>query len=66
MARPWVRYTQVQPSAGLCVVFQQPPGAALQHDGEEVSAGVKYLFRSDVMYARRRSIEPEPEIHNTE
>ena len=47
---------QVRPTSGLCVVFRQPPSATLRHDGEEVRAGVKYLFRSDVMYARRHGI----------
>jgi len=42
----------VRPAAGLGVVFRQPPGEELLHDGEELSGGVKYLFRSDVMYRR--------------
>eukprot|EP00966_Prymnesium_polylepis_P205055 4751072-Prymnesium_polylepis.1 len=29
----------VVPSAGLGVVFRQPPGACLLHDGEELRAG---------------------------
>ena len=42
----------VQPEAGLGVVFRQPPGAELLHDGELLTGGTKYLFRSDVMYQR--------------
>jgi len=37
---------------GLCLIFRQPPEAQLVHDGEEVTAGVKYLYRTDVMYTR--------------
>lgn len=40
----------VTPKAGLCLLFRQPPGQAYYHDGEQLSKGVKYLFRSDVMY----------------
>ena len=43
----------VSPEPGLAVVFRQPPGERLLHDGEMLAAGVKYLFRSDVMYRRR-------------
>jgi len=42
----------VAPEAGLAVIFRQPPGEQLLHDGEELSDGLKYLFRSDVMYRR--------------
>lgn len=42
----------VVPETGLCLLFRQPPTACLLHDGEEVSSGVKYLIRSDVMYRR--------------
>jgi hypothetical protein len=42
----------VQGRGGDCLLFLQPPAAALRHDGEEVYSGVKYLFRSDVMYRR--------------
>ena len=42
----------VQPETGLGVVFRQPPGESLLHDGEQVFLGTKYLFRSDVMYRR--------------
>jgi hypothetical protein len=37
---------------GLCCVFRQPPGATFYHDGEELGEGIKYLFRSDVMYRK--------------
>ena len=43
----------VSPEAGLAVVFRQPPGERLLHDGERLASGLKYLFRSDVMYRRR-------------
>lgn len=46
----------ITPAAGHCVIFRQPPEAYIDHDGEEVAAGVKYLFRTDIMY--RRVIEP--------
>jgi hypothetical protein len=42
----------VVPETGLCLVFRQPPGKNYYHDGEKLSSGVKYLFRSDVMYRR--------------
>jgi hypothetical protein len=42
----------LQPETGACLVFRQPPGACLLHDGEEVRAGIKYLLRTDVMYRR--------------
>ena len=53
--------------AGKCLVFMQPPGALLAHDGEEVSSGLKYLFRSDIMYRRVDAptrISPEDETAN--
>lgn len=43
----------VEPEAGRCLLFRQPPGECYLHDGEELRSGVKYLFRSDVMYRRR-------------
>jgi len=46
----------VQGVAGMCCIFRQPPAAVLLHDGEEVTSGVKYLLRSDIMY--RRHIKP--------
>lgn len=42
----------IVPKSGLCLLFRQPSTARLLHDGEEVSNGVKYLIRSDVMYRR--------------
>jgi len=44
----------VTPDTGLCLLFRQPPGKAYYHDGEELGSGVKYLFRSDVMYRLRK------------
>jgi len=43
----------VKPRAGSCLIFRQPPGQSYVHDGEELQSGLKYLFRSDVMYRRR-------------
>mmetsp|Transcript_55124 Transcript_55124/g.102069 ORF Transcript_55124/g.102069 Transcript_55124/m.102069 type:complete len:268 (+) Transcript_55124:57-860(+) len=43
----------VEPQAGRCLLFRQPPGEKYFHDGEALASGTKYLFRSDVMYARR-------------
>mmetsp|Transcript_30647 Transcript_30647/g.79596 ORF Transcript_30647/g.79596 Transcript_30647/m.79596 type:complete len:542 (+) Transcript_30647:49-1674(+) len=43
----------IAPEPGLAVVFRQPPLEALLHDGERLHAGVKFLFRTDVMYRRR-------------
>jgi len=43
----------VLPETGLCLVFRQPPGKEYYHDGELLQSGVKYLFRSDVMYQRQ-------------
>ena len=37
-------------SAGLALVFRQPPTARLLHDGQRVEEGVKYLLRTDIMY----------------
>jgi hypothetical protein len=45
--------TRVVPSPGLCLMFRQPYSARYLHDGEEVSDGVKYLMRSDVVYLRQ-------------
>jgi len=42
----------VKGDAGMCLLFQQPPGDLLAHDGEKVFAGKKYLFRSDVMFTK--------------
>lgn len=46
----------VDPTPGLCLIFRQPPGAYLTHDGERVESGFKYLCRSDVMYRRLRPV----------
>lgn len=43
----------VTPARGRCCVFRQPPGARYLHDGEMLASGVKYLFRTDVMYRRK-------------
>jgi len=43
----------VVPKTGLCLLFRQNPGQAYMHDGELLTSGLKYLFRSDVMYRRR-------------
>ena len=43
---------QCLPRAGDCILFRQPPGTQYYHDGEELISGVKYLFRSDVMYRK--------------
>jgi len=37
----------VQPRAGLGLLFQHP----ILHEGSEVTSGVKYVVRSDIMYA---------------
>ena len=44
---------QFLPRAGRACVFRQPPDASYMHDGEELSGGVKYLLRTDVMYRRQ-------------
>lgn len=46
--------TSVVPKAGLCLLFRQPPGKNYYHNGERLGTGLKYLFRSDVMYRRRQ------------
>lgn len=43
---------RVVPQPGLCLLFRQPPSAHYSHKGLAVESGVKYLFRSDVMYRR--------------
>eukprot|EP00419_Tripos_fusus_P010900 CAMPEP_0172660546 /NCGR_PEP_ID=MMETSP1074-20121228/4126_1 /TAXON_ID=2916 /ORGANISM="Ceratium fusus, Strain PA161109" /LENGTH=230 /DNA_ID=CAMNT_0013476175 /DNA_START=50 /DNA_END=742 /DNA_ORIENTATION=+ len=43
----------IQPEPGLCLLFRQPPVQDYYHDGEEVQSGLKYLFRSDVVYRLR-------------
>ena len=43
---------EVVPAEGRCLIFRQPPGRKLLHDGQELESGVKYLFRSDVLYEK--------------
>lgn len=43
----------IVPKTGLCLLFRQPPGQQYYHDGEQLQSGLKYLFRSDVMYRKR-------------
>eukprot|EP00930_Biecheleria_cincta_P087332 TRINITY_DN76579_c0_g1_i1.p1 TRINITY_DN76579_c0_g1~~TRINITY_DN76579_c0_g1_i1.p1 ORF type:complete len:259 (-),score=31.44 TRINITY_DN76579_c0_g1_i1:245-1021(-) len=43
----------IVPQTGLCLLFRQPPGQQYYHDGDQLQSGLKYLFRSDVMYRRR-------------
>jgi len=43
----------VEPEAGMCLLFRQPPEKCYRHDGEELKSGLKYLLRSDVMYRRK-------------
>lgn len=44
----------VAPKAGLCLLFRQPPGQCYYHDGERLASGLKYLFRSDIMYRMQK------------
>lgn len=41
---------EVIPQTGLCLLFRQPPEQYYLHEGLELTSGVKYLFRTDVMY----------------
>lgn len=43
----------IRPQPGLCLLFRQPPHECYYHDGEEVRSGLKYLFRSDIVYRLR-------------
>lgn len=43
---------QVVGQTGCAVLFRQPPGEMYYHDGEKILEGVKYLFRTDVMYRK--------------
>lgn len=52
-SRPDEEVLRVAPEPGLAVTFRQPPGELLTHEGERLAAGVKFLFRTDVMYRRR-------------
>jgi len=55
LANPSLRKADlaVVPKTGLCLLFRQPPGQSYYHDGEQLQSGLKYLFRSDVMYRKR-------------
>ena len=58
--RSGTEVASVQGTVGSCLIFRQPPGALIAHDGEEVTGGLKYLFRTDVLY--RRVGAPLPRI----
>jgi len=45
----------VMATPGLSLMFNQYPDK-LEHNGEEVKKGIKYLMRTDVMY-RKTDIE---------
>ena len=45
---------QVQGETGSAVIFRQPPGQQYLHDGEQVTHGLKYLFRTDIMYIKSK------------
>lgn len=45
----------VRPTPGLCLLFRQPPGASYVHEGLAVKNGIKYLFRTDVMYTKENT-----------
>jgi predicted 2-oxoglutarate/Fe(II)-dependent dioxygenase YbiX len=47
---------RVEPHAGMALLFQHQ----LLHEGSEVTSGVKYVVRSDVMYRTRVNVEHEP------
>jgi hypothetical protein len=40
----------VTPQTGLCLLFRQPSAQLYRHEGKRLESGMKYLFRSDVMY----------------
>ena len=40
----------IKPEAGLAVMFMQGVNGRLLHDGEEVTDGLKYIMRTDIMY----------------
>jgi hypothetical protein len=52
----------VVPSAGLCLIFRQPPFAYYLHEGEEVKEGCKFLMRSDVMYTRTVQLQMQVQV----
>jgi len=43
-------------SSGLSLIFNQCP-ERIEHNGEEVTKGTKYLMRTDVMYKARKKKE---------
>ncbi|KAG2378470.1 hypothetical protein C9374_008109 [Naegleria lovaniensis] len=47
---PFSEVGQVEPHAGLCIVFPHH----LLHYGSVLKSGVKYLMRSELIYSRRR------------
>ncbi|KAI0018752.1 oxidoreductase domain-containing protein [Xylariomycetidae sp. FL0641] len=55
LSRDGKRRIDVDPKAGRVLIFQH---ARLRHSGDEVTAGVKYTVRSDIMY---RVVEAEKE-----
>ena len=52
---PQVMVGSFQPEMGRCIVFRQPPVQEYFHDGQQLKGGIKYLFRTDVMY---RVVQP--------
>lgn len=48
---PHVVTSAVSATPGLALIFNQYPDE-FSHNGEEVTKGVKYLMRTDVMYRR--------------
>ena len=52
----WEISVGVVASPGLSLMFNQYPDR-IEHNGEEVTKGVKYLMRTDVMY--KSNIEPQ-------
>lgn len=56
----------VTPKPGLCLLFRQPPGQAYYHDGEQLRSGLKYLFRSDVMYRKATAAKGGEKLQETE
>lgn len=51
--------TEAVPETGMALIFRQPPGAHYHHDGELLTRGNKYLFRTDVMYRRTDALGEE-------